>query len=258
LWPADILHFYGLYIPICALIITKPSIRLWIIVALIVIIYPLALMIIDYEEGWNWKTTEYVGFWTLKGFFRNLFINGFHPVIPWVAFAISGIWLGRQNLKNSNIRNHILWISGWVFVTVQVISQLLIRTMKSFIEVSSEDAVAIFGTYPMPPLPLYMISGISLSFFIIILCVILTEKFSNSKVLDILATTGQMAFTHYVAHVVIGILAVYVLFGTHSLSPQFTIWYAIGFCLLSVLFSWIWRIKFKKGPMSLFMRLITK
>ena len=50
----------------------------------------------NYEIGWNFETLEYQGFWTINGFIRNLFFNGFHPVIPWTSFMLFGYWFGKK------------------------------------------------------------------------------------------------------------------------------------------------------------------
>ncbi len=257
LWSADILHFYGFYISIGALMAAKRSIWLWLLGAALVLMYPFILSLVDYEAGWNWETLEYAGFWTPTGFLRNLFINGFHPVIPWVAFIFAGLWLGRQDLTDKRVRNRILLASGGVFIVIQIISKTLVNNAVAGNTLLLEDAIVMFGTTPMPPFPLYMISGTSLSFVIIILCILFTEKFRNSRWIEVLITTGQMAFTHYVGHVVIGMLAIYIFFGEKGLSLSFVFWYALAFCVVSVLFSWLWRKRFKRGPMSLLMRWIT-
>ena len=36
------------------------------------------LLFFDYESGWNFEELTYSGFWTIDGFIRNLFFNGFH------------------------------------------------------------------------------------------------------------------------------------------------------------------------------------
>jgi uncharacterized protein len=257
LWPADILHYYGLYIVICVLLMNSEAIKLWVAIVLLVVVYPLILGLINYEIGWNWTINEYVDFWTINGFLRNLFINGFHPVIPWVAFMLVGIWLGRQDMNDKNHRNSILWVSVVVFVIVQMVSNKLIDMAVYFIELPIEDAIAIFGTKPMPPMPLFMISGISWSFIIIIICIWLAEKMERKKLLDHLVKTGQMAFTHYILHVVVGVLSAYLIFGENNLSTLHTFLYAISFCVALIVFSVIWLKKFKKGPVSMFMRAIT-
>lgn len=257
LWPADILHYYGFYISIGALLMTICSINLWVIVVLLISIYPFILGFVDYETGWNWKFNQYTDFWTFNGFLRNLLINGFHPVIPWVAFALAGIWLGRQNMADKNRRNLILWLSVTIFFLVQMISYKLIDAAVLYTDSPIEDIIAVYGTEPLPPMPLFMISGISWSFMIIILCIWITEKMNKKNQLAFLVKTGQMAFTHYILHVVIGILSAYLLFGENNLSTLTTFLYALAFCTASIVFSIFWRKRFTKGPMSIFMRFIT-
>lgn len=257
LWPADILHYYGFYISIGALLMMSRAINLWVVIVLLIFIYPFILDFVDYETGWNWKINEYVDFWTFTGFSRSLFINGFHPVIPWVAFMLAGIWLGRQNINDKSHRNFILWFSVVLFAIVQMGSYKLIDMAIHFAELPIENAIAIHSTEPMPPMPLFMISGISWSFMIIIICVWSAEKMEKKNPLGFLAKTGQMAFTHYILHVVVGILSAYLIFGENNLSTLATFLYAISFCGALIVFSVFWRKKFKKGPVSMFMRAIT-
>ena len=46
---------------------------------------------------------------------RHIIFNGFHPVFPWCAFLLLGMWLGRQNLTATIVRKKILvWcLSIW-------------------------------------------------------------------------------------------------------------------------------------------------
>lgn len=257
LWPADILHYYGFYLLIATLFLRLNNKILWTSIILIIGAFPLLMMFVDYETGWNWKLNEYIGFWTVSGFFRNLLFNGFHPLLPWVSFVIAGTWMGRQDLSSARKRKTIFWISLIVFVSTQLLSMQLIKSAVSFLEFSVEDATAIFGTQPMPPLPLFMISGISWSFVAITICIAVSEKAKENKYLQVLATTGQLAFTHYIAHIIVGILSAYLFFGENSLSVSQAFLYAGIFCMLLMGFSVLWRKKFKRGPLSLLMRSIT-
>ncbi len=254
LWPADILHYYGIYISVGAFMITSSSRKLWVSILFLIILYPILISFIDYETGWNWNTNEYSGFWTISGFIRNLFFNGFHPVIPWLAFLLAGIWLGRQNMTNKQTRRIIFLISALTFCFTQVGSQLLIHISTGYLHFTIEDATTIFGTAPLPPMPLFMVSGISWSFMVAIFCISITEKMQDS--FRFLVSTGQLAFTHYILHVLVGILSAYLLFGENNLSPLITLLYAIGFCICSVIFSMQWTKRFKKGPMATLMRFI--
>ena len=99
-WEADILHFYGWYIGLGALLIAFPNRRLLAVAALLVVAFPILLATFTYDAEWNLDTLAYEGFWTPAGQARHLFFNGFHPVVPWLAFLLLGIWLGRRNVAH--------------------------------------------------------------------------------------------------------------------------------------------------------------
>ncbi|UII74777.1 DUF418 domain-containing protein [Flagellimonas sp. HMM57] len=257
IWPADILHFYGCYIAIGALLMTTRSFNLWLLIVSLIVVYPFLLDFVDYEKGWNWKTVEYLDFWSIGGFIRNLLVNGFHPVFPWVAFLFAGIWLGRQSLISNGRRNVIFWSSLVIFVLVQIISKRLVDVSIIQTDLKLQDIVALYGTKPMPPMPLFMVSGVSWSYLIILICIWATERFNRKSQLRFVVKTGQMAFTHYILHVMAGIMGAYLVFGENQLSVQTTLLYSLMFCAFSVCLSHFWGKKFKKGPMSLLLRYIT-
>ena len=72
--------------------------------------------------GWNFEPLAYADFWSPSGFIRNLFYNGFHPVIPWAAFMLFGLWYGRQNLYDIKFVERSFWNSWGVFILIQILS----------------------------------------------------------------------------------------------------------------------------------------
>ncbi|MCP5094372.1 MAG: DUF1624 domain-containing protein [Chloroflexi bacterium] len=122
IWPADILHFYGVYIAIAAFFLAASDRKLWVSVVAMAIGFVVLLSIFDYEVGWDWVALEYTDFWTMQGMIRHLFFNGFHPVIPWVAFIFIGMWLGRQEMGNDGLRRRILAISLAIAAVAETIS----------------------------------------------------------------------------------------------------------------------------------------
>ena len=94
-WPADILHFYGVYIAIAAFLLATPARKLWGYSGALVLAFVVLFFALNYEQGWDWKTLEYDGFWSPGGMVRHLFYNGFHPVIPWLAFLLIGCPFGK-------------------------------------------------------------------------------------------------------------------------------------------------------------------
>lgn len=258
IWPADILHFYGIYMIITLFFITRSQKEILIAAILLIVSYPILILVFDYEAGWNFSTLDYLDFWTLNGFFRNLFFNGFHPVFPWTAFMLFGLWYGKQDLTNTSFIKKVMWVSYLVFIIVQFTSLGLMSVVKSHIE-NMSDVVALFGTEPMPPLPIYMINGISISSAVISTCILLCHTFRNSRIVNSLANTGKLALTFYVAHVILGVGLMEEL-GPRKLgeySIEFSLAYSLIFCVLCILFAEIW-FKFKTiGPLEWVMRKIT-
>ena len=114
--------------------------------------------------------------------------------------------------------------------------------------------MAVFGTTPMPPMPLYMLAASGTSIVVIVLCVRIAERFAGARWLAPLVATGQLAFTLYVAHVVIGLAPLEALeLGHGQRSVAFSIGWGAAFCVWAVWFSHVWRSRFTRGPLEMVM-----
>jgi len=259
IWPADILHFYGIYMAINILLLTSKERTIIISAISLIIVFPILMTFWNYETGWNFDTLEYQGFWTINGFMRNLFFNGFHPVIPWTSFMLFGYWFGKQDLHNNKFIKKTFWISTIIFISIQILSYLSISILSEGNQESAKELTEILGTNPMPPLPIYMFNGISIAFAIITACIIIAKRFENNIIIDALNKTGQLALTFYVAHVIIGMGIIETIdpnkMGNYSI--EFSVIYALTFSLICIIFAVIWG-KYKKfGPLEWLMRKVT-
>ena len=259
IWPADILHFYGIYMLIVLLLLKQDKPLIFILTILFIGVYPFFMLMLDYNSGWNFQSFEYTDFWTIKGFFRNLFFNGFHPVVPWTSFMLIGFWFGKQNLNSEKFVKKALLISTTLFVLLTVISHVLISMLSDGSQAITDDLTAILGTSPMPPLPVYMFNGIAISIAVISACILIAKRFATNKIVDALKKTGQLALTFYVAHVVIGMGIVELIdpkkMGAYSI--EFSVIYALVFSLACIFFSIVWRRYKKSGPLEWIMRRLT-
>lgn len=259
IWSADILHFYGVYMLVTLIFIKSSPRRILFSSLLLILIYPVLMFLLDYELGWDFVTYEYADFWTAKGFFRNLLYNGFHPVIPWSAFMLVGLWLGRQDLNNDLFVKKLCWISLLLFTVANLISIGLIRFLSQGNESVIFELSKILGTSPMPPLPIYMISGSSIAVFVISSCILMARRFENNRIIKALTKTGQLALTFYVAHVVIGMGVIEkagpMELGMYSL--EFSVIYALFFSTICIVFAVIWLRYKKMGPLEWIMRKLT-
>ena len=259
LWPADILHFYGIYIAVGALLLRASGRALWGLAALFALAFVVLLLAFDYEAGWDWETLSYGGFWTPAGMVRHLFFNGFHPVIPWTAFLLAGMWLGRQELGDRRARARIGVLAALVLVAAEGLSRLLVSSLSEGASAETTETVgALLGTAPMPPMPLYLLSAGASAFLVIALCASLTAKRPDARWVRPLAATGQLALTLYVAHVLIGMGALELGGMLEDRSLAFAVGSALLFCAASVVFSALWRGRFRRGPLELVMRRMTR
>jgi len=258
IWPADILHFYGIYMLVILLLLTCNEKTILTSAIALILLYPLTIGFWNYEKGWNFDTLEYLDFWTFSGFFRNLFFNGFHPVIPWTSFMLFGFWFGKQDLKNNRFIKRAFWISSIAFVAIQIISHLSVSFLSDGNEHTASELAEIIGTNPMPPLPLYMFNGIAISISIISACIMIGKRFSTNKLLLALNKTGQLALTFYVAHVILGMGIIEAInpdkMGSYPI--EFSVAYALVFSLLCVLFATYWLNKRENGPVEFIMKKI--
>jgi uncharacterized membrane protein YeiB len=255
-WPADILHFYGVYIAIGAFLLAAPERWLWTLVFIFTAGFVVLLLVLNYEQGWNWETLTYTDFWTPVGMVRHLFFNSFHPVFPWTAFLLVGMWLGRQDISDPACQRRILGAGVGAVLLAEGASWLMNHTFPASTS-GSETVGVLFGTAPMPPMQLYLLSGGGTALVVITLSIVLTERLSGARWLEPFVATGQLALTHYVAHVVVGmgLLETFGLLENQSLT--FAVAGAVVFCAGAVLFSFLWQKRFKRGPLEWMIRRVT-
>jgi len=259
IWPADILHYYGLYLSIGVLFLSISNKWLQITSIFIIILSPLSMLFFNYETGWNWNTLEYIDFFSVNGFFRNLFFNGFHPVFPWIAFLLIGLRIGRINFNNAKTRKRVTSLSLFIFIIAKGVSLLLVHIFSQQSPNAALEIEYLLGTMPMPSLFFYMVTASSLAVFTISMSIYICTKLPHALIIKQVVSAGQLALSNYIFHVLIGMFSLELFFGKleHAYSIEFTIIYAIVYCILIVVLSHVWRKKYKYGPLEHLMRKIT-
>ncbi|KPH64651.1 DUF418 domain-containing protein [Pseudoalteromonas porphyrae] len=252
IWEADILHFYGVYFIIAACIFTLSNRVLLLISGFFVLAFPLLLICFDYSYGWDWNTLTYHGFWTVDGMLRHVFFNGFHPVFPWCGFLVFGMWLGRQDLLDSQFRKQLLIGSIAVLLITELLFYGLRLLTKTHAELGIDLELSSFllSTSIIPPLPQYMLSATSSSVIVLVGCFYFTDTFQTNKLSHWLKQTGQISLTLYVAHVLVGMGVLESLGLLNNQTIGMALFSALLFCLFSIIFSVCWLNKFKAGPLE--------
>ncbi len=259
IWPADILHFYGVYLAVGAFLLVVPARRLWALALALILGFAVMLFTLDYNQGWHWKTLSYDGFWTPGGMIRHIFFNGFHPVLPWLAYLLVGMVLGRMEMGAAVTRRKVFFWGAGAAIAAEITSRFFVRAFSGGVLLGDQETLlAIFGTTPMPPNPLYMIAGAGTACAVIALSISFGERFRNSAWLRPFVSTGQLALTLYVGHVVVGMGILEMIGRLEDQSLIFSLLASVLFCTIGIIFAHFWRKRFQRGPLEMVMRAITE
>jgi uncharacterized protein len=257
LWPGDILHFYGAYLLLGALFLRRSPLLLLFLAFLSILVFLGLFYSFAYGTGWDFATLSCIDFWTVKGQIRNLFFNGWHPVFPWIAFLFWGMALGRFDLSRSGRRRVVLLLAILIAAAAEIASRFLsqIEDTRPILEQLGkwyEGPELLFGTGSIPPMPLYVLSAGATAVAVICLVLELTAHRSAVRWAAPLVSCGQLALTFYLGHILIGLADSEDFADAPDLETA--AFRALLFCGGAVLFAWLWRKRFRRGPLEWAMR----
>lgn len=259
-WSGDILHFYGGYMHIAAFLLFVNKRLYWLTALAAVVVFHALLFVIPVETGWDFTTFRYTDFWTVTGFLRNTFYNGWNSIFPWLAYFIVGMWLGRLDWNNAKTKRNIFVAGLIVFLIMQA---LRVAARQHLFAPAWTDY--IMAEYFPAYLPFVAVT-MGFAFMVIAVCMYIGERFAQSSIVAALQKTGQMTLTHYVVHLTLGMLLLSALTGKQytglledepPTSPLWIFVFSAAFYLASIAFSVLWSRKFRNGPLETLMRTIS-
>ncbi|MCE2732829.1 MAG: DUF418 domain-containing protein [Flammeovirgaceae bacterium] len=256
-WPADILHFYAVYILIATLFLFNNK-RVYIYVSILVTtLFYVLLLLIPYETSWDFNTLSYADFWTIQGFIRNTFYNGWNSVFPWLSYFFVGMYLGKIDWSNPIMLRKTFWIGFALYLTV-----IIVQASSVFLPKDSMLYFFLTSDYLPPMLP-FIASTTGFGLILIPSFIFISNRFPENKIIKQVAKTGQFTLTHYILHLTLGIIIFEILTGRNAtdwghtttiVEPAFILLYSICFFVASYLFTKLWLSKYKTGPLELLMR----
>jgi uncharacterized membrane protein YeiB len=251
-WSADILHYYGAYMLLMLPILYWKPKNIKKLMILVLLVSGYLQMTFDYNAGWQSDFMAYTDFWTLSGFFRNLFFNGFHPIFPWFTFMLFGFTIGQLDLTDRPLRKKFLVYGFATAIITELTSMGLIALTGN-----TELSIYLFGTKPMPPSLFYIFAASGWAICWIILCLSLIDRFPESCWIQAMIETGQMALTHYIFHSAFVLSLMFILGLITQQSSVFVLLLSLTVYGIMICFSVLWRFKFQRGPFETLMRLIS-
>ena len=238
LWPWDILHAYGLYLVLTVPFLRLPTSVLWLAAA---VVAPSGLFVRDWYT-WPWGDTV----WTPLGLVGDLWVSGLHPALPWFAFVLVGMAVGRLDLADRSTRRRLLAVA---------LPLALITEGLGIAAIEGRWADA-WQALPRPPGPLFIAAGSASAVALIGLCVEATQSRARAGWVVALVATGQLAFTWYIAHAVAILVPL-----QHGWFDEAPLWVALAYgggCFaLAVLASLWWRRRYPLGPLEGLIRQLT-
>jgi uncharacterized membrane protein YeiB len=257
IWPGDILRVYGVSLLAAAPLLAAPARRLWGAALAFVAGFLVLIGTVEYSKNWDWATMEYHRLRTPGGAVRNLFYDGFRSVFPWTGLLFFGMWLGTKDLRSRPTRLRFLLAGLGLVVVVGIVSQLLLRQALAHPagwRMDAETARAVLGTESMPPMPLFLLTAVGTAVFVIAASVGVAEAFAGALWVRALVAAGQMAFTWYVGHIVLGLGAVIALGWAERRALWEGVSAGLAFFAVACVLSLLWRRRFRHGPLEWVMR----
>lgn len=250
IFSADILHYYAFYFLFGVLLLPLRNRTLFGVLVGLNIAFAIMILTLNYSAGWNWEDYTYAGFWTPAGFLRNLFFNGWHPVIPWLGFLLFGIILSRISLADRATQWKLIFGGVIAFATAEGLSAILSAML---IPIAPELA-ELATTKPIPPMPLYTLAGLGASSVLVGVCLLVSDRLKAMGVLRLLVPAGRQTLTLYIAHILIGMGSLEALNLLGGQTVEIAVWASAIFCLAATIYAFIWARWFNRGPAEALMR----
>jgi len=252
-WPGTILFYYGVYLVIAAVIVGLSD-RTLVALATATVIAAGGLNAWltsrpSDSERIEWLDPQEID--TVADLIGRTFTGYTHPVLPWLAFFIAGIVVGRHAKRFQQHGPSIALIGGLLTA-----GTYLIHHIVSDLVTDGSGIEGFIGTEPFQRGLGYSVTTITIAITVFALVCTSVERFASTRVMRVLQQAGQMTLTTYLAHVIV----YYVLFrwwsvvDTRGLATALIV--SMAFWVAFVLGSSWWREHIGLGPAERLYRLI--
>lgn len=243
-WAGTILPFYGAMFVVAAALFTLRT-RWLLTVGLAAALAGAGLHWWDVEQGLDGGTTS----WFLAPggvlqYLADVFVNGTHPLFPWLAFFCAGIVLGR------------LLPTGW-WRPAAIATGFVLFGMASAISASIAPgplASELASTDPFQRGLLYTASALGTALVAFGVLSWLAERFVDTLPIELLRHAGAMTLTIYVAHALFFNLVVDWLGWVEPGGLHVALTFAAIFWAVAIVFAAWYHRRFGIGPVEWFYR----
>ena len=188
-----------------------------------------------------------------RGLVFNMFVNGTHPLFPWLAFLCAGMVLGRLLRRDSSPaqqRKPEWWTPAVLAfgLTLFGLATLLSDALGG--ADATRLAAELASRHPFDRGLLYTASalGTALAAFTVIYTV--ANRFARASVVQLLAHAGQMSLTLYVLHALLFNFVVNWQGWIRPAGLDLALTFAAGFWIVAIFAGSLWHRRFGIGPVE--------
>ncbi|WP_395159621.1 DUF418 domain-containing protein [Ilumatobacter sp.] len=237
IWAGTIIPFYGAMFALAALMFTLRS--RWIaLVGVLAVITGALLRVWEFQQLQAGESTRWVFYPdnnAPESFLLNVFVNGTHPLLPWLGFFCVGMLLGRV-LNTSWWRSSALGAGTMLFSGASIVSGLA----------STDFQRTVLSTNPGSPGLVYVASALGTALIAFAAIDMIANRFEDQT--DPLRRAGQMTLTLYLAHI---FLFNFIVDWVGLVEPgglTTSLLFSLGFWIAAIAAANTWHRRFGRGP----------
>ena len=255
IWPGTILFYYGAYFILATIVVTwRTTALVWLMAVITVMSAAISGWRFDrgrLGESTSWLTPELD---SPRNLLIRVFIDHTHPVLPWFAFLIAGIILGRHIGHLAALRGRLIAIAA----VALGLSHLARDAWWPNALIDRNDVImrVLVSTDPYDRSVLYVVSALATAVFAFVLISWLVDSRRDSPIVEYLARIGQLSLSIYVLHVLFFNLVVDWLGVGREGGLSVALALAIVFYAFALALAGWWSRLFGMGPIERVYRLI--
>jgi uncharacterized membrane protein YeiB len=251
-WSGTILPYYGAMFMLSALLFTLAS-RWLVVIGATAALGAAAVQwwgAVQLRDGrfpdWLFTPNTFVNR-SPRGLLLDAFVNGTHPLLPWLAFLCAGMVLGRSIPRLRYLPVALIGIA------VTAASYAIVHWVEPG-EPDSPLRVAVLSTHPFDRALFYTLCTLGTSVAAFCLISAAAERISGSLPVRILQLAGQTSLSLYLGHIVFFNLVVGRFEWVRPTGLDTAVVLALGYWVLAITCAALWQYRFGIGPAEWFYR----
>jgi uncharacterized membrane protein YeiB len=237
IWPGTILPYYGAMFVIAAALFTLRG-RWIVLMGVIAASAGWSIRIWMFEQQQDGQSTRWLtspGDGSIRHFVFGVFVNGTHPLLPWLAFLCAGMLLGR-----------ILDTDWWRVATFGAGFVLIAGANVINTGSSTTFQAVLLSTHPGERGLVFVASALGTALIAYAAIDWLAVRFPVAT--DPLRRAGQLTLTLYLAHILVFNFIVDWVDWIDPAGLDTALTFALGFWIVGILAAVGWSRHFGRGP----------